>query len=198
MENYVNKNRQVSLILNIVIILCFVISFGFILHRAPHAPDASTTSLQGVLNSSLPARLKILSINVDAPIESVGLTPLGAMDVPKGPALVAWYKLGPRPGEIGNAVVAGHSGWKNNKPAVFDNLHKLQKGDLIYIQDAKGNTITFVMRESRSYDPKADATDVFSSNDGKAHLNLITCEGVWDKVTQSRSKRLVVFADRVY
>jgi len=33
------------------------------------------------------------------------------------------------------------------------------------------------------------------SNDGKAHLNLITCAGVWDEVEKSHSSRLVVFAD---
>lgn len=144
----------------------------------------------------LPVRLKIPRINVDAVFEYVGVTPEGRMDVPKGPAEVAWYKLGPRPGEIGSAVIAGHSGWKNNKPAVFDNLNKLQKGDKINIEDEKGVVITFVVREKRLYNPNADATDVFSSTDGKVHLNLITCEGVWDKVTKSRSKRLVVFTDR--
>ncbi len=144
----------------------------------------------------LPVRLKIPKIKADAIVEYVGLTPEGRMDVPKGPAEVAWYKLGTRPGEIGSAVIAGHSGWKNFRPAVFDNLNKLQKGDKIYIEDEKGVVITFVVREKRLYDPDADATDVFSSIDGKRHLNLITCEGVWDEVTKSRSKRLVVFTDK--
>ncbi|MFZ2299818.1 MAG: class F sortase [Candidatus Moraniibacteriota bacterium] len=53
-----------------------------------------------------------------------------------------------------------------------------------------------MVRESRSFDPDADALDVFSSDDGKAHLNLITCEGVWDKASKRYSKRLVVFTDK--
>src|SRR3989344_2613905 len=32
--------------------------------------------------------------------------------------------------------------------------------------------------------------------DGAAHLNLITCEGAWDKVSRTYSQRLVVFTDR--
>jgi sortase A len=118
------------------------------------------------------------------------------MDVPKGPDNVGWFKLGIRPGEKGSAVIAGHSGWKNNIPAVFDNLHKLKKGDKIYFEDKNGKGTTFIVRELRSYYPTADAEDVFISSDGKAHLNLITCEGIWNEVTKSRSERLVVFTDK--
>lgn len=147
-------------------------------------------------SSSLPLRLKIASLNIDALVEYVGLTSEGAMGVPKGPAEVAWFELGPRPGDKGSAVIDGHSGWKDEIPAVFDDLHKLRAGDKIEIEDEDGESITFVVRESKLYDPNADAADVFISNDGEAHLNLITCEGVWDTATKSRSKRLVVFADK--
>lgn len=52
------------------------------------------------------------------------------------------------------------------------------------------------MREIRSYDPTVDASGIFGSNDGKAHLNLITCEGIWDATKKSYSKRIVVFTDK--
>ena len=143
-----------------------------------------------------PVRLKIPGINVDAAVEFVGLTSDGAMGVPKDSADVAWFNLGQRPGENGSAVIAGHYGWKNRKASAFDNLYKLRPGDKIYIEDDKGMTITFVVRLSRRYDSNADAPEVFSSNDGKSHLNLVTCEGIWDKASKSYSKRLVVFTDK--
>jgi len=146
--------------------------------------------------SGLPARLTIPKINVDAAVEQVGLAPDGAMDVPKGPDDVAWFNLGKRPGDVGSAVMAGHFGWKNGIPAVFDNLNKLQKGDNIYVEDEKGVVTTFIVREIKTYDQNADAGSVFSSSDGKAHLNLVTCEGVWNKAQKSYSNRLVVFADK--
>lgn len=142
-----------------------------------------------------PVHLTIPKINVDSDVEYVGLTSGGAMDVPKGPD-VAWFDLGPRPGEDGTAVIAGHYGIKDGKGSVFDNLYKLRKGDKVYIKDDKGMTISFVVRETRRYNPKDDASDVFGTNVGKSHLNLITCEGVWDKVSQSYSERLVVFTDK--
>lgn len=147
-------------------------------------------------NSILTIRLNIPKINVNSAIESVGITSDGAMGAPKGPANAAWYNLGPRPGEAGSAVIDGHSGWFNGIPAVFDNLNKLQKGDKLYIEDKTGTITTFVVRESRSYDPAADASEVFSSNDEKVHLNLITCEGTWSNTEKSYSNRLVVFTDR--
>jgi LPXTG-site transpeptidase (sortase) family protein len=144
----------------------------------------------------LPIRLTIPTLHVDAAVEYVGLTPKGAMDVPTGPADVAWFTLGPRPGENGSAVIAGHYGWKNGNPSIFDNVKKLRKGDTVSVVDDTGVTTSFVVRESRSYDPNADASDVFGSSDGKAHLNLVTCEGVWNTISQSYPRRLVVFTDK--
>lgn len=85
------------------------------------------------------------------------------------------------------------------RASVFDDLYKLRKGDKLYIENDKGETISFVVRENRRYDPKlgkTEATYIFGSNDGKPHLNLITCEGEWDARTQQYSQRLVVFADK--
>lgn len=147
-------------------------------------------------NLGLPIRLKIPAISVDAAVEYVGIAPDGTMDVPKGPQDVAWFNLGPRPGENGTAVIAGHYGWKNGIPAVFDTISTLHKGDRLFIEDDKGLTTTFVVRELRTFDEKGDSSSVFSSDDEKAHLNLITCEGVWNAVTKSYSERLVVFTDK--
>jgi LPXTG-site transpeptidase (sortase) family protein len=148
-------------------------------------------------NLGVPVRLKIPSINVDAALESVGLTPGGAVGVPKGTENAAWFDLSPRPGEKGSAVIDGHYGWwKNNTPTVFNNLGKLRKGDKLYVQDETGVIITFVVRESRKFNPGADAAGVFASGDGKSHLNLITCDGVWNDASKNYPDRLVVFTDR--
>jgi LPXTG-site transpeptidase (sortase) family protein len=117
--------------------------------------------------------------------------------VPKGHANAAWFNLGSRPGDDGSAVITGHYGiWKNGMPTVFNNLYKLRKGDKLYVKDKKGITVTFIVRELRTYSPDDDASDVFNSSDGRSHLNLITCQGAWNKVSKSYPKRLVVFTDK--
>ena len=159
--------------------------------------SANVTSAVSIqTGSGLPVRLKIPKINVDAALQYVGLTANGEMDVPEDPSDAAWLDRGPRPGEKGTAVIDGHFGWKNDIPAVFDDLAKLQKGDKLYVEDQNGVSTIFVVREVRAYGATENASDVFTSSDGRAHLNLITCEGVWSKVSQSYSNRLVVFTDK--
>lgn len=143
----------------------------------------------------LPTRLVIPEINVDAAIEYVGLTPQGAMAVPAGPTDAAWLDLGPRPGEDGSAVIAGHEGWKDGIRAVFDDLYKLRVGDQVYVESEENTTTTFVVSGMQTYDQNGNVPDVFSSSNGKAHLNLITCEGTWNAAEKSYSNRLVVFTD---
>lgn len=151
----------------------------------------------GLPPRGLPLRFKIPKIKVDALVENIGFTVDGIVGVPEGPNNVAWFNLGPRPGEVGSAVISGHSGWKNDIPAVFDGLVRLNDGDKIYVEDDKGSIIVFRVREFKIYGRDDQAPEVFISNDGKAHLNLVTCTGVWNEKEKSRSNRLVVFTDKV-
>lgn len=146
--------------------------------------------------AEFPVRIKIKKIDVDAPVEYVGLTSGGEMGVPKNQNNAGWFDLGVRPGDIGSAVIAGHYGWKDNIPSVFDDLSKLKVGDEISTIDTNGATTTFIVREVGLYKSTGDAANVFGSNDGLAHLNLITCEGVWNASKKSYSNRLIVFTDK--
>jgi len=190
------SRRKLIMVIFVGLAISAVLIFYFIQQSNNLSADGQNQSGLILSHFGFPMHLRIPEINVDADIEYVGLTSGGAMGVPKNQDNVAWFKLGQRPGEDGSAVIAGHYGLKNGKGSVFDSLHKLIKGDKLYIEDDKGKIITFVVREIKSYNPQADATEVFNSSDGKSHLNLITCEGTWDKISKSYSQRLVVFTDK--
>jgi LPXTG-site transpeptidase (sortase) family protein len=180
--------------------LMVFLAFNFISKnriKAVSVPLVANTLIIGE-SRDWPVRLKIPKLNINANVEYVGLTQDRAMDVPQKPDDVAWFTLGPRPGEIGSSVIDGHSGYKDNIPAVFDNLHKLQKGDKIYIEDSKGITVTFIVREFRTYGLNDDVSSVFDSNDGKSHLNLITCSGVWNDKEKTHATRLIIFTDLTF
>ena len=184
----------------IVIIIClifFLIVKGQTIKNTNHdaIKNPVNISIARQIESGLPIRINIPQINVDSFVEHVGLTTLGAMDVPKDAKDVAWFDLGTRPGEIGSSVIDGHYGWKNNIPVVFDNLSKLKKGNKIYIKDDEGFTSTFIVQKIKIYSQNEETSDIFGSNDGKAHLNLITCDGVWNASKKAYSNRLVVFSD---
>jgi len=185
-------------VLLFLIIIIFIVDKNNFKNKEINNTVKQTQDVTSLEQSSvgLPVRLKISKINVNSSVGYVGVTSSGAMDVPKGPDTVAWFELGVRPGEIGSAVISGHYGWKNNIPAVFDNLSKLKKGDLITTEDEKGIVTNFVVQELKAYGENDNATNVFGSSDGLAHLNLITCEGIWDAKKKSYSGRLVVFANK--
>lgn len=145
----------------------------------------------------VPVRFVISSLSIDTSINAVGLTSQGAMDIPENPDEVAWYQYGAIPGQAGDAVIAGHYGWKDGHGSIFNNLNTLKAGDIISVYDATGIESSFSVRETRLYDPTADAAEVFTSNDSTAHLNLITCQGTWVSSKDSYSNRLVVFTDSV-
>lgn len=159
--------------------------------------ESEQSAYQGPVSSKLRSRLIIPWIGINTALESVGLTSDGAVGVPQDPANAALFSHGPRPGEKGSALVVGHFGWKNGVPTVFDDLNQLRKGDQVFIDDGYGAVIKFVVRELKIYDPDDDTTEIFQADDGKIHLNLISCYGIWNEVLKSYPTRLVVFTDLV-
>lgn len=143
-----------------------------------------------------PAVLKISRLGIVAPIERVGLTAVGAMDTPKKLMNVGWLTSSVLPGNIGSAVIAGHYNGVGGEIGIFNTLHEIRKGDTLTLERTDGTVTTFLVREIRSYAFDAKVTEVFESTDGRAHLNLITCGGVWNNKTKLYSKRLVVFTDK--
>lgn len=162
-----------------------------------HVPIIVNSTTFNQPEKAIPVRLKIPKIKVNALVDQIGLTRNGAMDVPTAPLNVGWFKFGPSPGDNGSAVIDGHYGtWKNGQKTVFNDLGQLKPGDSLSVEDEQGVITTFVVRESRTYNADADASNVFSSSDGKSHLNLITCGGIWNTVSKSYPDRLVVFTDK--
>lgn len=140
-----------------------------------------------------PVRLLIPVINISANIQTLGTNSKGEMEVPTNIADVGLFKFGAIPGRIGSAVIAGHFNGKNNQEGVFFNLDKLKVGDKLSVEDKTGKSITFMVQKIELYD-SGYADNVFNQNDG-VHLNLVTCDGLWDEAKKSYSKRLVIFSD---
>lgn len=162
--------------------------------QATQPPQKSTPV--AIVPSGLPRRIKIPKLRVNALVEHVGTSSDGSMGTPTRPLNTAWYHQGPKPGQIGSAVIAGHIDWWYGKKAVFEKLDTLKIGDKLSIEDDRGVNTVFIVRAKRSFSIKDDATSVFLSYDGKAHLNLVTCTGVWDRTAKAYSKRLVVFTEK--
>jgi hypothetical protein len=80
--------------------------------------------------TSLPVRLVIPRMGIDAPVTVKGLDPNVVMQDPNGPEDVAWYDFTARPGHDGNAVFSGHPDYHDYGPAVFARPREVAAGGL--------------------------------------------------------------------
>lgn len=159
---------------------------------------AVSSSSTSSVSSVSPERLRIPEIGIDALIEHVGLNPRGNMAVPSTYGTVAWYKDGTTPGDVGNAVIAGHLDNSLGLSGIFENLNRLRIGDRIEIVGENGERITFGIISMNVYKSAAAPADEIFGGDGTSrNLVLITCNGAWDDGVKSYDKRLVVIAERI-
>ncbi|HEY7973714.1 MAG TPA: class F sortase [Ktedonobacterales bacterium] len=139
-----------------------------------------------------PLRLRIPSINLDVTIIGVGVTSAGAMDAPRCNAnsdpicnQVYWFDGGYLPGEVGNAVIAGHVNRPDLSAAPFWNLHLVKQGDTIIVQPLNGRPLVFVVTSVTWISAYASGSgnSTLGAVFGPAatrNLNLLTCIGDWD------------------
>lgn len=167
--------------------------------RSTKAPTATATREPTPASvAAKPVRLRINTpeVKVDAAVEHVGKTPEGAMDVPKEWENVAWFEPGYEPGESGNSVIAGHFDSETG-PAVFYEAKKLKVGDVLEVEDERGQVTKFRVSKVELFDAtNAPIYEIFGPSD-EAHLNLITCDGTFDREAGQYDKRLVVFSDKI-
>jgi LPXTG-site transpeptidase (sortase) family protein len=158
----------------------------------PRAASLQGVSMDAVDVDSTPVRLVIPAIKVDATIESRGLDSSRNLDTPRDYRNVAWYNLGPRPGQAGNAIINGHVNWWTGD-AVFTHLSRLRAGDTIRVFRADGSTVVFKVEAKQVVDANARLGWLFDPSSSPS-LVLITCSGVWNPLTQSDTQRLLVKA----
>ena len=115
------------------------------------------------------------------------------MEAPSDPFGVSWYRNGARPGQRGNAVVAGHVDYAGIGPAIFWDVRFLTPGAEIFVTDDAGLRWRFVVVSLESYLlDDFPGQRVFGGTDD-TNLNLITCAGDFDPITRSYNRRMVVY-----
>jgi Sortase domain len=139
-----------------------------------------------------PTWISIPSIGVKASVVPVGLQADGAMQVPD-PDKVGWYKLGPRPGEPGPAVLVGHVYYRPS-PAVFYRLRQLRPGDEILVGQRGGATSRFLVGRLERHPKSALPTNRIWTGATRPLLRLITCGGSFDRRTGHYRDNLIVYA----
>ncbi len=140
-----------------------------------------------------PYTISIPKIGVQATVEAVSTDFDGRMNMPEDYAKVAWYSPGTKPGDLGNAVIAGHLDTTTGAPALFYNLRYLESDDKVMVTDENGRLYTFTVTHKETYDfNQAPIPEIFGPADSK-NLNLMTCAGWWNQATHNYSQRIVIY-----
>lgn len=142
-----------------------------------------------------PTSLHVPAIDVDANVTELGLTEDGAMEVPRGEVydLPGWYVHGPRPGELGPAVLGGHVDSRSG-PSVFHRLGGLEPGDLVEVGYGDGTVARFTVERTERHPKDEFPFDEVFGNTSVPALRLITCGGAFDHGSRSYDDNIVVFA----
>jgi sortase (surface protein transpeptidase) len=151
----------------------------------------SSTAVATAAGPPPPGRLIIHSIGVNAPVLGVGVDKSGAMGVTNESYDVGWYKLGPSPGDAGDAVIDGHLDWYDTSRAVFFYLKNVKVGDDVEVQRLDGVSHHFKVTLVQSVAYNATVPGLFSPT-GPARLSLITCGGQWDVRKGEYLQRVIV------
>ncbi|MFJ2226584.1 class F sortase [Streptomyces halstedii] len=140
------------------------------------------------------SRVRIPSIQVDAPLIDVNLDPAGWIEAPppQDPNLAGWYQNGIAPGQRGTAVVVGHVD-NLAGPAVFYGLGSLEKGRRVEVTRYDDTIAEFEIYGVEVF-PKDDFPGPRVYGDtGYAELRVITCGGGYSKAG-GYDGNVVVFA----
>ena len=154
---------------------------------------ATTTPPQAVLPIT-PSAIAIPTIDVFAEIEHVGINQAGNMEVPSSYQTTAWFELGFRPGENGNAIIAGHVNNSLGLPGIFIDLDQLVIGDEIIVQGENSEELKFVVTEVEEVDFRNAPIDEIYGPSDTPQIRLITCSGNWLPDINSYDNRLIVTA----
>ncbi len=186
-----------------IIICVFVVCIGALLgiyyYISREVPIKEKRFLSVTINATpevgTPKVISIPKIGVQSSIEDVGMDSQGRMDIPKNNNDVAWYDLGYKPGQKGSAVIDGHYDTATGAGAVFYHLSQLSKGDKIIVIDSNKKSYTFIVTDIINYPfDQLPLKPIFTKND-KSRLNLITCEGTWDRKTHNYLSRTVIYSE---
>jgi sortase (surface protein transpeptidase) len=142
-----------------------------------------------------PVRLRIPSIKVNTGLEELRRAADQTIQVPRDPDSAGWWADGPRPGQVGPAVILGHVDSKTG-PAVFFRLVELAVGADILVDLADGTTVRFTVTALHRYRKEEFPTDLVYYPTLNRELRLVTCGGPIDPTTGHYRDNLVVFAVR--
>jgi hypothetical protein len=160
------------------------------------APSASRSRKPAVAPAAptLPTRVAIAKLGVDAPVDPSGVAPDGELRIPENPERLGWWIGSARPGEPnGTVLIAGHVDTASAGRGALFALETLPMGALIRVRTST-SAQQYKAVARRSYAKRRLPADLFRPGT-PPRLVLITCGG--DFHDGAYSHNVVVYAEPV-
>ena len=133
-----------------------------------------------------PAEITVNGLTV--PLDAVGLTADGDMDVIDHALRLSWYEYGPIPGEFGNALISGHRDWQGEVGTLFK-MENYREGDELVIHYHDGSQRTFILQNVSVYPTDEVPKEVMNTRSqfyGERQITLISCAGTFNNGYEDR------------
>jgi len=157
-------------------------------------PPAGASPSEPALAASVPVRVVIPAIGVNAPLtrvgrvgQSVGVPPLDNHN------LAGWFTGTVTPGQAGPSLIDGHVD-SYTGPSVFFNLKNLKLADQIKVLRADGSTAVFRVTWVQVAAKTTFPWQTVLSPTSYPALRLVTCGGPYDSLTGHYTDNIVVYA----
>ncbi|MEU2348433.1 class F sortase [Modestobacter sp. NPDC049651] len=170
---------------------------------APPAPPQAADALPPVtVRDAAPPRVaaappapQLVAVGgATAPVDPVGVTRAGLMELPGDVDRVGWYRYGPVPGRPGSAVIAGHVDDVRQGLGALGRLRTVEPGDPVEVTDAAGTVTRWTVVSRELLDKQALPVDALFARTGDPRLVLVTCGGPFDADRGSYRDNVVVVA----
>jgi len=161
----------------------------------PPAPTAAAPAPDAALPASIPVRVEVPSIGVNAALIPLGKQPNGEVETPPGEpgSPGGWYQDSPTPGQRGSAVILGHVNATNSDIGLFYRLHELAPGQTITVTRADHTAAVFTVDKVDVYHKATFPTIEVYQNADRPEVRLITCGG-YNPATREYLDNTVVYA----
>ena len=141
--------------------------------------------------------LIVPSAGLKSSIVKVGRTNTGAMGSPDNPYVIGWLDSSAVPGEVGNALLAGHRDFEdlsgNVGTGVCWELVNTVVGDQMIVRDNENDIYyVYTVTEASTVNPRDPDSARYLKNTDEPVITLITCTGSFNADTHQYSHRLVV------
>lgn len=145
-----------------------------------------------------PVRIRVEALGIDMAIEAVGQTSDNAMELPKNPAVAAWYRFGPSPASpAGATVIAAHVDSLVYDIGPFARLASASAGTRVVLTLSDGSERGYSVTGVQSI-PKPDVPwDSVFDRSGASRLTLVTCGGEFDYEAKRYLSNVIVSADPI-